>query len=212
MFENLTFIAILKTGGVAVYVLGFLSVVSLAVIIDRALAFLRFKDRVLGSYATLKSDGVRSTIFTSGQSFSNSLSSALVKICAAGYEKRSESEESVVRAMEVTLRSEVATLQSYLGVLGTIGATAPFIGLFGTVLGIIRAFKSLVVDSAQGPFAVADGIAEALVATAAGLFVAIPAVMAYNYFMRRSKRLSIEVERMAVEFIEEISKKKEEKE
>lgn len=195
MFENLTFIEILKTGGVAVYLLSFLSVVSLTVIIDRVFAFRRFKASVAESYKTLKSDGV------SAVTLSSTPSSALINICAAGQAKRSEGEDSVIRSMEVTLRNEIENLQSYLGVLGTIGSTAPFIGLFGTVLGIIRAFQSLAIDSPQGVFAVADGISEALVATAAGLFVAIPAVMLYNYFMRRSKRLSLDLERMAIEFI-----------
>lgn len=190
---------ILKTGGVAVYILGFLSVISLTVIIDRILAFRKFKDTVAESYKVIKSDGL--SVITSNDT-SDSFPSALINICAAGHGKRFEGEDSVIRSMEVTLRSEVESLQSYLGVLGTIGSTAPFIGLFGTVLGIIRAFQSLAVDSPQGVFAVADGISEALVATAAGLFVAIPAVMAYNYFMRRSKGLSLDLERMAIEFIE----------
>lgn len=193
---------ILKTGGVAVYILGFLSVISLTVIIDRILAFRKFKDTVAESYNVIKSDGL--SVITSNDT-SDSFPSALINICAAGHGKRNEGEDSVIRAMEVTLRSEVESLQSYLGVLGTIGSTAPFIGLFGTVLGIIRAFQSLAVDSPQGVFAVADGISEALVATAAGLFVAIPAVMAYNYFMRRSKGLSLDLERMAIEFIEMVT-------
>jgi biopolymer transport protein ExbB len=72
-----------------------------------------------------------------------------------------------------------------LVVLGTLGNNAPFIGLFGTVLGIIRAFKDLSLDTDAGEQAVMAGISEALVATAVGLLVAIPAVVAFNFFNRR---------------------------
>ncbi len=78
-------------------------------------------------------------------------------------------------------------LEKRLGILATFGNNAPFIGLFGTVLGVIDAFHTLGLDAAFGVSAVMGGISEALVATATGLFVAIPSVMAYNYFVRRIK-------------------------
>lgn len=76
-------------------------------------------------------------------------------------------------------------MQSTMGILGTIGNVTPFIGLFGTVIGIMRAFHDLSLSSGGGPAVVASGIAEALVATAMGLFVAVPAVIFYNYFVRK---------------------------
>ncbi len=85
-------------------------------------------------------------------------------------------------------------LERYLGVLGTLGNIAPFIGLFGTVVGIIKAFRDLALSGGGGPAVVARGIAEALVATAGGLVVAIPAVIIYNYFMRKVKTISVEME------------------
>ena len=84
-----------------------------------------------------------------------------------------------------------------LAVLGTIANVAPFIGLFGTVVGVIRAFQSIAVRASAGPAVVASGIAEALIATAAGLFVAVPAVIAYNFFLKRTKKLSLELGRIA---------------
>ena len=80
------------------------------------------------------------------------------------------------------------SLERWLGVLGTIGAVAPFIGLFGTVLGVMRAFRDLAAAGMGNPTIVAAGIAEALVATAAGLAAAIPAVVLYNYFTHRAER------------------------
>ena len=85
-------------------------------------------------------------------------------------------------------------LERNLGILGTMGNTAPFIGLFGTVVGIIKAFRDLALSGAGGPAVVAKGIAEALVATAAGMAVAIPAVILYNYFMRKVKTVSVAME------------------
>jgi len=85
-------------------------------------------------------------------------------------------------------------LEGNLGVLGTMGNIAPFIGLFGTVVGIIKAFRDLALSGSGGPTVVARGIAEALVATAAGLAVAIPSVIIYNYFTRKVKVILSELE------------------
>jgi biopolymer transport protein ExbB len=79
-------------------------------------------------------------------------------------------------------------MEKNLGVLGTLGNNAPFIGLFGTVLGIIRAFADLARNQSGGATVVMTGISEALVATAVGLMVAIPAVVAYNVFQGRVRR------------------------
>lgn len=94
-------------------------------------------------------------------------------------------------------KEERLKLERWLAVLGTLGNTAPFIGLFGTVIGIIKAFRDLALAGGGGPSVVAKGIAEALVATAAGLLVAIPAVMIYNYFMRRVKHIAVDMEIVA---------------
>lgn len=85
-------------------------------------------------------------------------------------------------------------LEKRLGVLATFGNNAPFIGLFGTVLGIINAFHTLSRGSEFGVNAVMGGISEALVATATGLFVAIPSVIAYNYFVRKIKMILLNME------------------
>ncbi|MEK7388879.1 MAG: MotA/TolQ/ExbB proton channel family protein [Elusimicrobiota bacterium] len=92
------------------------------------------------------------------------------------------------------LKEERVKLERFLGVLGTLGNITPFIGLFGTVVGIIKAFRDLAASGTGGPAVVARGIAEALVATAAGLLVAIPASILYNYFMRRLKVITVDME------------------
>lgn len=86
-------------------------------------------------------------------------------------------------------------LEKRLGILATFGNNAPFIGLFGTVLGIINAFHSLSKEGSEfGVNVVMGGISEALIATATGLFVAIPSVIAYNYFVRKIKMILLEME------------------
>ena len=92
---------------------------------------------------------------------------------------------------------ERMSLEKRLGVLGTLGNNAPFIGLFGTVLGIIRSFADLAQNQGGGAAVVMRGISEALVATAVGLLVAIPAVIAYNIFQGRVRRTMGRIDTMA---------------
>lgn len=100
-----------------------------------------------------------------------------------------ESVDAIERAMKVRLSREIDTLESELPFLATVGSTSPYIGLFGTVWGIMNSFRALG-DVKQATLAmVAPGIAEALVATAMGLFAAIPAVIAYNNLVSRSERI-----------------------
>lgn len=107
------------------------------------------------------------------------------RVLLAGLAQVSRGRTAVEEAMAAERIRLGLDLEKRLGFLGTLGANAPFIGLFGTVLGIIHAFKDLALTEGGGGPAVMSGIAEALVATAVGLLVAIPAVMAYNFFHRR---------------------------
>ena len=88
-------------------------------------------------------------------------------------------------------------MEDRLVILGTLGNNAPFIGLFGTVLGIIKAFHDLSMSQNPNPSVVMSGVSEALVATAVGLLVAIPAVMAYNYYQRKVKEYVTQMEAAA---------------
>jgi len=119
------------------------------------------------------------------------------QVLLAGLQHLTQGKEAAQEAMEAERIRIGLFLEKHLSFLGTLGANAPFIGLFGTVLGIIHAFKDLALTEGGGGPAVMAGIAEALVATAVGLLVAIPAVVMYNLFHRRlhvvlerSRRLS----------------------
>lgn len=97
---------------------------------------------------------------------------------------------------------ETAKLEKYLSFLATTGSTTPFIGLFGTVWGIMNSFRGIGASGAASLAVVAPGIAEALIATAAGLAAAIPAVIAYNYYLSMAKRMIIEMEDFSEELLD----------
>jgi biopolymer transport protein ExbB len=109
-------------------------------------------------------------------------------------QSRTTDRQSLERLGARVIRSEASGLSRYVTGLGTIGSVAPFIGLFGTVLGIIHAFRAISENAGGGPGVVANGIAEALITTALGLFVAIPAVVAYNLYTRKIERITEDLE------------------
>ena len=166
-------------------------------------------------------------IFWSGGSLSNLYDSVSIKppkdmlglpmIFKAGYKEYmsnkntgaldKKSIESVRRAMSASYNREVDTIDRHLPFLASVGSVSPYIGLFGTVWGIMNAFIGLA-NVAQASLAqVAPGIAEALIATAIGLFAAIPAVIAYNKFASKVDRISIRYESFMEEFINIMDRK-----
>ena len=108
--------------------------------------------------------------------------------------------DTALRSMKVTMSREVEALEHYLSFLATVGSTSPYIGLFGTVWGIINSFRALGNVQQATLSAVAPGIAEALIATAMGLFAAIPAVIAYNRYSTDVERLVIRFDNFTEEF------------
>ncbi len=109
--------------------------------------------------------------------------------------------ESVERAVQSYLSEQRIELEKGLNVLATLGSNAPFIGLFGTVLGIIQSFGILSTQQGSAMNAVMLGLAEALIATAVGLFVAIPAVVSFNVFSQKLRNLTIEAQSLRDLFI-----------
>jgi biopolymer transport protein ExbB len=120
--------------------------------------------------------------------------SGVAQVVAYGLLNAGRSRRDLEELMLSKLKEERLKFERFLPVLGTLGNIAPFIGLFGTVVGIIKAFRDLAASGTGGPAVVAQGIAEALVSTAAGLLVAIPAAVLYNYFTGRLKRQTVEME------------------
>jgi len=109
--------------------------------------------------------------------------------------------ETLNRALQKASNQEIAKMERMMGFLATTGSVTPFIGLFGTVWGIMDAFTRIGIVRSASLVTVAPGIAEALIATAVGLFAAIPAVIAYNFFLGRIKDVITEMEDFTFEFI-----------
>ncbi|MFZ0819465.1 MAG: MotA/TolQ/ExbB proton channel family protein [Candidatus Acidiferrales bacterium] len=187
-----------------------LSVWSFGVMIDRALMYSAarkqsrmFVQQVAGALREGKLDEAISIAERNKKSH-------IAKVVATGLsEFQSASaqvpDEEVIEAAKRGLERSVAIVHAEmkrgLSGLATIGSTAPFVGLFGTVTGIINAFKGIETTHATGLSAVAGGIAEALVTTAMGLVVAIPAVWAYNYFTNKVEAFDVEMENSSMELV-----------
>jgi biopolymer transport protein ExbB len=120
--------------------------------------------------------------------------------CETGSD-RDDSVDVVTTALDNAKEEALIEMKRGLGLLATIGSTAPFIGLFGTVVGIINAFRGISATGSGGMAAVSGGIAEALVATALGIFVAIPAVVAFNQFTGRLDQFQVEMNKASSELV-----------
>ena len=129
-------------------------------------------------------------------------SSPLGKILAAGLVNREHDREIIKEAIENAGRHAVPELERYLRTLGSIAAISPFLGLFGTVVGMIQMFSGIGQHGVGDPSIVAEGIAVALINTAAGLAVAIPSLLFYRYFRGRVNDLLIDMEQEAVQLVE----------
>ena len=188
----------------AVFILMVLmSLYSIWIMIDRFILYTQAKNqslKLLGNLSNVLSRGAYQEAIDVTKKYKKS---HLAKVIAAGLlefeagrrDKRIQDHEITVEAarqgMDRTAMITVAELKENLGGLATIGATAPFVGLFGTVVGIINAFEAI--GQGAGLTEISVGIAEALISTAVGLFVAIPAVWAYNYFQNRVDRFTVEM-------------------
>ncbi|HEX9859704.1 MAG TPA: MotA/TolQ/ExbB proton channel family protein [Nitrospirota bacterium] len=207
MFQDLTFFELLAKGGWTMLALACFSVLSVAVMLERGLVFYRAekgKSEFLEHLKkVLRNGNVSDAISLCGRSHTS-----LAYIVKAGLSSYHHGEEAMGESMEKAAMKEVLHLEKNLGIIGTTGAVAPFVGLFGTVLGIIRAFHDLSLSSGGGPAAVSNGIAEALVATAAGLFVAVPAVIMFNYYTNKVNRMVTEMEATASEAIDVLLEKR----
>jgi biopolymer transport protein ExbB len=128
--------------------------------------------------------------------------SALGRMLAAGLVNRFHSREVMKESIQDTGRQVVADLERYLNALGTIAAVTPLLGLLGTVLGMIEVFGVIMEAGVGNPGVLAGGISQALITTAAGLSVAIPALMFYRYFNNRVDKIVIAMEEQALRLIE----------
>jgi biopolymer transport protein ExbB/TolQ len=159
-----------------------LSIAAVAVVLERVWFFARSRrqrQHVADMLMTLRKSGPEAARKALGEA--RSLEAMVARACL---EHVADGAASVEEQIAAVIETERLHYERGLAFLGTLGSNAPFVGLFGTVLGIVRAFHDLATSAAMGSQAVMAGIAEALVATAIGLLVALPAVATYNALMR----------------------------
>jgi len=203
---------------IVVFILIIMSAWSIGVMIDRAMAFSAartqsrtFAPAVAGALREGKIDEAIKVAERNKKSH-------LAKVVTAGlmeFKNHAETDdipgetiEASKRALERAEAIVHAELKRGLTGLATIGSTAPFVGLLGTVVGILNAFREISTQKATGLGAVAGGISEALVTTALGLFVAIPAVMMFNYFTGKVEAFDVEMDNSSSELIDYFLKKR----
>ncbi len=173
-----------------------LSIISFAIMIERAYYFLTHTVDVESLSSDLRRLLSKGSL-ADARSRVKGGDAAELAVVAAGLDECERGVDAVAEAMVGQKARERMRLERNLAFLGTLGNNAPFIGLFGTVLGIIRAFHDLSGNQAGGVAVVMAGISEALVATAVGLMVAIPAVVGFNYFNRRVRQTLANVDALA---------------
>ncbi|MDQ3284015.1 MAG: MotA/TolQ/ExbB proton channel family protein [Acidobacteriota bacterium] len=210
MWESMTWL-----GRSVVCILALMSIWSLTIAIERLWRFQQAKKQSLqvamGVTPLLKQHKLNEAItFAKDKKFRHS---HLARVLAAGlteFQYQSSEElppdfdivDSGKRAIERETLMTTAEMKKGLGNLATISTTAPFVGLFGTVIGIINAFRGMAISGSGGLGAVSAGIAEALATTAFGLFVAVPAVWMYNYFLNKVERFNVEMSNSSSQLID----------
>ncbi len=210
MWEAMTWV-----GKTVVIVLALMSIWSLTIAIERLWRFQQAKKQslqvALGVTPLLKQHKLSEAInYAKDKKFRHS---HLARVLTAGlteFQYQSSEElppnfdlvDSGKRAIERETLMTTAEMKKGLGNLATISTTAPFVGLFGTVIGIINAFRGMAISGSGGLGAVSAGIAEALATTAFGLFVAVPAVWMYNYFLNKVERFNVEMSNSSSQLID----------
>jgi biopolymer transport protein ExbB len=206
MFAGKTLLQILSMGGFTMYILLFCSVLSLGVIIDRLVSYAKksrvkrpvFMDRI--------KDELRRKDMERALEICRDTEAPFAKVVQAGLEKAGRTERAVAGVMERQIAIEEGKLERLTSIVATVGNIAVYIGLFGTVLGIIRAFQDISAAGTGGMDVVIGGVAEALITTATGLAVAVPSVVLFNYFSRRIERFVGDMELAASEAAELIGR------
>jgi biopolymer transport protein ExbB/biopolymer transport protein TolQ len=195
-------------------VLLIMSIYSIAVMLERYLTFSsaakqsrEFAPRVGEMLRSANLSGKLDDAIKLSQAYRRShlavvVNSGLQELAAQRGGKSNLQMRKAKRAVRRAAAMKIADLQRGLSSLATVGSTAPFVGLFGTVIGIIDAFHKMNQQDTAGFSAIAGGISEALVATAFGLLVAIPAVWTYNYFTSRVSRFAVEMQNSADELVD----------
>ena len=198
-------------GGAVMLCLALLSVFSVGMIVDKHRRFrlaLRQSEKFKPEFKKFLHGGEVQDLIEAGRLHQNSHVAQVVSAGIIEYDGVRQSGRDPVASLELvtsalrdSMSETLIQLKGGLGFLATIGSTAPFIGLFGTVVGIINAFRSIAATGSGGMSVVSGGIAEALVSTALGIFVAIPAVVAFNHFTGKIETFHVEMNRASSQLV-----------
>jgi biopolymer transport protein ExbB len=206
---DLSLFGTLKSGSASMWIIIACSVIALAVAVERAIALFGFTGGVrrLADAATRALyrgdlDDARTQCERSGSPAADVFLAALVAAAPPRQGARTVTPEKVVAAAERERQQVNLRLRRNLWILGTVGATAPFVGLFGTVVGIMHAFRQMGSTGQTGFAVVATGISEALITTAGGIAVAIEAVVIYNFLNVHVQKLALQLRLIAEEYLE----------
>lgn len=194
---------IVKAGGIMMVPIILSSIIAIAIIVERLWTLQR--DRVLPKELFEKVwQWVESNQLQDKHILALQQNSPLGKVLAAGLANRHRPREVMREAIEDSGRHVVHELERFINALGTIAGIAPLLGLLGTVFGMIRTFNSINTSGIGNPATLASGIAEALVATAAGLSVAIPALICFRMLRRRVDDLVVEMEKESIKLVQAV--------
>ena len=202
MFAGKTVWEIFQVGGFTMYILLFCSLISVTILLERLLYYRKLSKAERTEFMIKIRRALKSGNLERAMEICKDTGAPFSNVVFSGLEHVSHPDKEISNAMEREITIETTSLERYISIMATIGNTAVYIGLFGTVLGIIRAFHDIAAAGAGGMAIVIGGVAEALVCTATGLFVAIPAVIAYNYFTKRVEHFINDMELCASELID----------
>jgi biopolymer transport protein ExbB len=185
-------------GDWVIYLLIVFSIIAVAVIIERVVVVTR-----QAKYQESTLTGITERLELGSKEVLKSLKhdSVLYRVTKELADNAAHGTQSLERHLETRLAVERRNLEKRTVILGTLGNNAPFIGLLGTVLGVIKAFHDLGASAGQGPEVVMEGISQALIATAVGIMVALPCVAAFNFIKKRIKDILVDADRFGQQLI-----------
>jgi len=192
-----------QRGGILMYIIAACSVIALAIFLERLWSLQRSKV-VPGSFVQKVRDLVSKGKASEALILCQNHPSSVAAVFASGLKRIKDTRAVIKESLEEVGRHEAASLERFIGVLGTVAAISPLLGLLGTVTGMIRVFQDITTRGVGNPADLASGIWEALITTAYGLVVAIPTLVAYRYLSSRADRLVLEMEEDALELIDVI--------
>jgi len=196
---------LVKVGGFTMVILLFLSVISIAIILERIIFYRRKSRQKRNDFMRQMRGEIRGTNMDSALRVCKDSCAPFAQVVYAGLSFFGCSEKEISNNMERQVIIETIILERLTPIIGTIGSIAVYIGLLGTILGILRAFHDVSITGSGGISVIIGGISEALSTTAAGLCIAVPAISAYNYFMKKIEDFIKDMELAASETMDLIS-------